>query len=60
MNPSGAPPDLETIETALGQFSVSVSNGGKRLFEESLVRYLNESALDNTDPRNINKKNDKK
>jgi hypothetical protein len=40
MNQAAAPLDLETIEAALGQFSVVVVNGGKRLFEEGRVRSL--------------------
>ena len=40
MNRAAAPLDLETIEAALGQFSVVVVNGGKRLFEEGRVRSL--------------------
>ena len=48
MNRAAAPLDLETIEAALGQFSVVVVNGGKRLFEEGRVRSLNETAR----PRN--------
>jgi SNF2 domain-containing protein/helicase-like protein len=48
MNRAGVPPDLETIEAALGQFSVIVVNGGKRLFEEGRVRSLNETARPNT------------
>jgi hypothetical protein len=48
MNRAGAPLGLETIEAALGQFSVVVVNGGKRLFEEGRVRSLNETAR----PRN--------
>src|SRR5580700_1192851 len=48
MNRPGAPLDLPTIETALGQFSVVVVNGGKRLFEEGRVRSLKETAHPNT------------
>ena len=48
MNRAGAPLDLQAIEAALGQFSVVVVNGGKRLFEEGRVRSLNETARPNT------------
>jgi SNF2-related domain/Helicase conserved C-terminal domain len=48
MNRAGVPVDLQTIEAALGQFSVVVVNGGKRLFEEGRVRSLNETAHPNT------------
>ncbi len=48
MNRAGAPLDLQAIEAALGQFSVVVVNGGKRLFEEGRVRSLNETAHPNT------------
>ena len=40
--------DLQTIEAALGQFSVVVVNGGKRLFEEGRVRSVNETARPRT------------
>jgi hypothetical protein len=48
MKPTGEPLDLRRIETALGQFSVVVVNGGKRLFEEGRVRSLKETARPNT------------
>jgi hypothetical protein len=48
MNRPGTSLDLQTIETALGRFSVVVINGGRRLFEEGRVRSLNETARPNT------------
>ena len=40
--------DFEIVERALGMFSVTVVNGGKRLFEENRVRSLKETARSNT------------
>jgi hypothetical protein len=48
MDRPGVPLDLPTIETALGQFSVIVANGGTRLFEQGRVRSLKESSHANT------------
>jgi SNF2-related domain/Helicase conserved C-terminal domain len=48
MDRPGVPLDLPTIETALGQFSVIVANGGTRLFEQGRVRSLKESSHPNT------------
>ena len=48
MNRPGALLDLSTIESLLGQFSVVVVNGGKRLFEEGRVRSVDETARANT------------
>jgi SNF2-related domain/Helicase conserved C-terminal domain len=40
--------DFEIVEKALSTFSVTVVNGGKRLFEEKRVRSLKETARSNT------------
>jgi hypothetical protein len=59
MNPPGEPLDLPRIETALGQFSVVVVNGGKRLFEEGRVRSLKETARPNTLEGEVSEKDGK-
>jgi hypothetical protein len=60
MNRPGAPLDLPTIETALGQFSIVVVNGGKRLFAEGRVRSLNETARSNTYEGEVNEQDGKR
>jgi hypothetical protein len=40
--------DFEIVEKALRTFSVTIVNGGKRLFEEKRVRSLKETARSNT------------
>jgi hypothetical protein len=40
--------DFETVEKALNTFSVTVVNGGKRLFEDNRVRSLKETGRPNT------------
>jgi hypothetical protein len=51
--------DLETIEAALGQFSVVVVNGGSRLFEKGRVRSLKETARANTYEGKVSEKDGK-